>query len=298
MYGRMVGDKRQGHTVLTVLGAFWLISSSLMVWAVSAGAGVGLGEGFEQCLSVAPGSLFATATTLTSTGAVNVAHDPLPPLAGALLMLNMMTGEVAPGGIGSGLYGMLVLAIVTVFIAGLMVGRTPEFLGKKISARQMTLVALYILMTPFLVLAGTATTVALGDLSSAAPAVGPPGCWPISWRMRSSNAPDSKILIVGAVGGSGWGTIEGQPASELRIIDRGRGVPAAAVIAMFQPFQRLDDVSYSAAGGPGIGLGPAVAKGFMETMGGVFEAEPTPGGGLTMVVRLPISTGVSRRRVL
>ncbi len=111
-------------------------------------------------------------------------------------------------------------------------------------------------------------------------------------------APDSEILIVGAVGGSGWATIEGQPASELRIIDRGRGVPADAVVAMFQPFQRLDDVSYSAAGGPGIGLGLAVAKGFMESMGGVLEAEPTPGGGLTMVVRLPISTGVSRRRVL
>ncbi|WP_427015392.1 DUF4118 domain-containing protein [Pseudarthrobacter sp. P1] len=109
-------------------------------------------------------------------------------------------------------------------------------------------------------------------------------------------APDSEILIVGAVGGAGWATIEGQPASELRIIDRGRGVPADAVVAMFQPFQRLDDVSYGAAGGTGVGLGLAVAKGFMETMGGVLEAEQTPGGGLTMVVRLPISTGVSRRR--
>lgn len=186
MYGRMVGDKRQGYTVLTVMGAFWLISSSLMVWAMSAGAGVGLGEGFEQRLGVAPSSLFATATTLTSTGAVNVAHDSLPPLAGGLLMLNMMMGEVAPGGVGSGLYGMLVLAIVTVFIAGLMVGRTPEFLGKKIGARQMKLVALYILVTPFLVLAGTATTVALGDLSSAAPATGPHGFSEILYAFTSA----------------------------------------------------------------------------------------------------------------
>ncbi len=186
MYGRMVGDKRQGYTVLTVMGAFWLISSSLMVWAMSAGAGAGLGEGFEQRLGVAPSSLFATATTLTSTGAVNVAHDSLPPLAGGLLMLNMMTGEVAPGGVGSGLYGILVLAIVTVFIAGLMVGRTPEFLGKKIGARQMKLVALYILVTPFMALAGTAVTVALAGLSSAAPAAGPHGFSEILYAFTSA----------------------------------------------------------------------------------------------------------------
>lgn len=186
MYGRMVGDKRQGYTVLTVMGAFWLISSALMAWATAAGAGVGLGEGFEQRLGVAPSSLFATATTLTSTGAVNVAHDSLPPLAGGLLMLNMMTGEVAPGGVGSGLYGMLVLAIVTVFIAGLMVGRTPEVIGKKIGAKQMKLVALYILVTPFLVLAGTAITVALPDLAAAAPAEGPHGFSEILYAFTSA----------------------------------------------------------------------------------------------------------------
>ncbi len=203
MYGRMVGDKRQGYTVLTVMGAVWLISSSLMVWAMSAGAGVGLGEGFEQRLGVAPSSLFATATTLTSTGAVNVAHDSLPPLAGGLLMLNMMMGEVAPGGVGSGLYGMLVLAIVTVFIAGLMVGRTPEFLGKKIGPRQMKLVALYILVTPFLVLAGTATTVALGDLSSAAPATGPHGFSEILYAFTS--AANNNGSAFGGITSSGTG---------------------------------------------------------------------------------------------
>ncbi|WP_427019029.1 potassium-transporting ATPase subunit KdpA [Pseudarthrobacter sp. P1] len=186
MYGRMVGDKRQGYTVLTVMGAFWLISSALMAWAAAAGAGTGLGEGFEQRLGVAPSSIFATATTLTSTGAVNVAHDSLPPLAGGLLMLNMMTGEVAPGGVGSGLYGMLVLAIVTVFIAGLMVGRTPEILGKKVGARQMKLVALYILVTPVLVLAGTAITVALPELSAAAPATGPHGFSEILYAFTSA----------------------------------------------------------------------------------------------------------------
>ncbi len=100
MYGRMVGDKCQGYTLLGVMVAFWLGSTALMAWAVAAfsGTGTSVGEGFEQRFGVAPSAIFATATTLTSTGAVNVAHDSLPPLAGGLAMLNMMLGEIAPGG--------------------------------------------------------------------------------------------------------------------------------------------------------------------------------------------------------
>jgi K+-transporting ATPase ATPase A chain len=98
---------------------------------------------------------FASATTLTSTGAVNSFHDSYTALGGGLTMLNMMLGEVAPGGTGSGLYGMLILAVITVFVAGLMVGRTPEYLGKKIGARQMKFAATYLLITPILVLVGT-----------------------------------------------------------------------------------------------------------------------------------------------
>ncbi|MGO4383248.1 DUF4118 domain-containing protein [Specibacter sp. RAF43] len=104
-------------------------------------------------------------------------------------------------------------------------------------------------------------------------------------------APDSEVLVVGSVGGSGSATVAGRPASELRIVDHGKGVPDANVMAMFRPFQRLDDVSYGAQGGTGVGLGLAVAKGFTEVMGGVLEAEQTPGGGLTMIIRLPLSTG-------
>lgn len=107
-------------------------------------------------------------------------------------------------------------------------------------------------------------------------------------------APDSEILVVGSVGGSGGATIDGHPASEIRVVDHGRGVPAADVMAMFRPFQRLDDVSYGPHGGTGVGLGLAVAKGFTEIMGGVLEAEQTPGGGLTMTVRMPLSTGIKR----
>lgn len=107
-------------------------------------------------------------------------------------------------------------------------------------------------------------------------------------------APDSDILVVGSVGGSGSATINGHPASELRVVDHGKGVPAADVMAMFKPFQRLDDVSYGPQGGTGVGLGLAVAKGFTEIMGGVLEAAQTPGGGLTMIIRMPLSTGIMR----
>lgn len=179
MYGRMVGDQRQGYTVAAVMGALWLTSTCLMAWAVSSAQGTataaagGLGEGFEQRLGPAASSIFAASTTLTSTGAVNVAHDSLPPLAGGVAMLNMMLGEVAPGGTGSGLYGMLVLAIIAVFIAGLMVGRTPEFLGKKISPREMKIAALYILVTPALVLVLAAVSALLPEVMANAPASGP-----------------------------------------------------------------------------------------------------------------------------
>ncbi|MDP9907737.1 potassium-transporting ATPase subunit KdpA [Arthrobacter bambusae] len=178
-YGRMVGDQRQGHTVVGVMGMLWLASTLLMGWAVAGAAGTataaagGLGEGFEQRFGAAQSSIFATATTLTSTGAINVAHDSLPPLAGGVAMVNMMLGEVAPGGTGSGLYGLLMLAIVSVFIAGLMVGRTPEFLGKKIGPREMKLTAMYILVTPVIVLATAGITVLLPDAVANAPATGP-----------------------------------------------------------------------------------------------------------------------------
>ncbi|SDL39097.1 potassium-transporting ATPase subunit KdpA [Arthrobacter sp. ok362] len=178
-FGRMVGDQRQGYTVAAVMGTLWLASVSLMGWAVAAGQGTataaagGLGEGFEQRFGPVPSAIFATSTTLTSTGAVNVAHDSLPPLAGGVAMVNMMLGEVAPGGTGSGLYGLLILSIISVFIAGLMVGRTPEYLGKKIGPTEMKLAAMYILVTPTLVLALAGITVLLPEAMVNAPATGP-----------------------------------------------------------------------------------------------------------------------------
>lgn len=126
-------------------------------------------EGKETRFGVLGSSLFASSTTLTSTGAVNSFHDSYTPLGGGVALVDMMTGEVAPGGVGSGLYGILVVAVIAVFVAGLMVGRTPEYLGKKIQAREIKLASLYILATPACILVGTGLAMALpGERASIA----------------------------------------------------------------------------------------------------------------------------------
>ncbi|MFF1530197.1 potassium-transporting ATPase subunit KdpA [Cellulomonas sp. NPDC058312] len=169
-FGRMVGSAKQGYAVLAAMGVIFLVSLTLLTVVELRGAGTApelagaAMEGKEQRFGVAATTLFGSVSTLTSTGAVNGMHDSFTALGGLFPMLNMMLGEVAPGGVGSGLYGMLVLAVLTVFVGGLMVGRTPEYLGKKIGPRQITLASLFILVTPTLVLAGTA-------LSFAVPAV-------------------------------------------------------------------------------------------------------------------------------
>jgi potassium-transporting ATPase potassium-binding subunit len=119
-------------------------------------------EGTESRFGVLNSATFASSTTLTSTGAVDSFHDSYTALGGGITMFNMMLGEVAPGGTGSGLYGILILAVLTVFIAGLMVGRTPEYLGKKIGAREVKFASLYFLTMPVLVLIGTGVAMASG----------------------------------------------------------------------------------------------------------------------------------------
>jgi K+-transporting ATPase ATPase A chain len=166
-FGRMVGSNRQGYAILAVMASIGIVSfiaASALEWA-GHGTGPELAggamEGKEQRFGILGSTLFASATTLTSTGAVNSMHDSYTALGGMMPMLNMMLGEVAPGGVGSGLYGMLVLAVITVFIAGLLVGRTPEYLGKKLGPREIKLASLFILVTPILVLAGTALSFAV-----------------------------------------------------------------------------------------------------------------------------------------
>ncbi|KQO64430.1 potassium-transporting ATPase subunit KdpA [Curtobacterium sp. Leaf261] len=166
-FGTMVGDRRQGIAILATMGAIFLVSLSAMSIAELAGGGSATRaagaamEGKEARFGILGSTLFATTSTATSTGAVNSMHDSFTPLGGMMAMLNMMLGEIAPGGVGSGLYGMLVLAVITVFIAGLLVGRTPEYLGKRIGSREIRLASLYILVTPTLVLLGTALSLVI-----------------------------------------------------------------------------------------------------------------------------------------
>ncbi|MFG2817496.1 potassium-transporting ATPase subunit KdpA [Streptomyces sp. NPDC048410] len=166
-FGLMVGSVRQGYAILATMATIWLGFTALMMWTEFAHHGPALQaaggamEGKEVRFGVGGSALFAVSTTLTSTGAVDSFHSSFTGLGGGITMLGMMLGEIAPGGTGSGLYGMLIMAVIAVFLAGLMVGRTPEYLGKKIGAREMKLAACYILVTPALVLVLTALSMAL-----------------------------------------------------------------------------------------------------------------------------------------
>jgi K+-transporting ATPase ATPase A chain len=166
-FGRMIGSTRQGTAIAAVMTTIAVVSLTAMTWAELRGAGTapqlagGAMEGKEVRFGIWGSTLFGSTSTLTSTGAVDSMHDSYTALGGMVAMINMMLGEIAPGGVGSGLYGILVLAVITVFIAGLLVGRTPEYLGKAIGPREIKLASLYILVTPTLVLAGTALSFAI-----------------------------------------------------------------------------------------------------------------------------------------
>ncbi|MEU5400036.1 potassium-transporting ATPase subunit KdpA [Streptomyces sp. NPDC005963] len=166
-FGQLVGNVRQGYAILGTMAVIWIGFSALMMWTEFSHNGPALDiaggamEGKETRFGIAGSSLFAVATTLTSTGAVNSFHSSYTGLGGGITMLGMQLGEIAPGGVGSGLYGMLIMAIIAVFLAGLMVGRTPEYLGKKLGTREIKLAACYILITPTLVLGFTAAALAL-----------------------------------------------------------------------------------------------------------------------------------------
>jgi potassium-transporting ATPase potassium-binding subunit len=165
-FGKMVGQNRQGYAIVSVMVILWLSSVSLIsffenqhsgIAAQAAGAAM---EGKNVAFGIPGSSLFAASTTVTSTGAVNSFHDSFTPFGGGIALFNMMMGEVVPGGVGAGLYGILVLAVVTVFLGGLMVGRTPEYIGKKIRPTEMKYAALYILTTPTAVLVAAGLSLA------------------------------------------------------------------------------------------------------------------------------------------
>jgi K+-transporting ATPase ATPase A chain len=172
-FGTMVRNTRQGTVLVAVMGVLWGAMTAV-AWlsesaartpaAIAAGAAM---EGKEVRFGIPGSTLFAVSTTGTSTGAVNSLHDSFSGGAGAVTILNMLFGEVAPGGVGTGLYGILVLAIIAVFLAGLMVGRTPEYLGKKLGRREVTAASISILAMPALVLLGTGLAIALPGTADA-----------------------------------------------------------------------------------------------------------------------------------
>ena len=191
VFGRMVGDQRQGWAIFSVMGLLFLAGVAVCYSAEGAGnpafAKLGIDtapsalqpggnmEGKELRFGIANSALFTTVTTDASCGAVNTMHDSLTPLGGMIPMINIMLGEIIFGGVGSGLYGMLLFAILAVFIAGLMVGRTPEYLGKKIEAKEVKMAMLALLILPFSILGFTAIAVVLKDGLAGLANAGPHG---------------------------------------------------------------------------------------------------------------------------
>jgi len=192
-FGRMVDSKKQGYAIAAVMGVLAATSWTLTTWmqlqhhgTVPTAVGTAM-EGVEQRFGVPDSSVFAASTTLTSTGAVDSAHDSYTSLGGLVELFNMQIGEVAPGGVGSGLYGMLIMAILTVFVAGLMVGRTPEYLGKKIRPREMKLAASYFPVTELLVLVGTGVAMGLPGPRAGMANTGPHGLSEVLYAFTSAS---------------------------------------------------------------------------------------------------------------
>ncbi|MCT2276883.1 potassium-transporting ATPase subunit KdpA [Micromonospora chalcea] len=214
VFGRMVGQKRQGYAIVAVMAILALASITLTNVFELTGDGtvpqaVGAAlEGKEVRFDVSNSATFAAATTLTSTGAVNSFHDSYTALGGMMTLGNMMLGEVAPGGVGAGLYGLLILAVITVFVAGLMVGRTPEYLGKKIGSREIKFASMYFLVTPALVLAGTAAAFATGNDSTTLN-VGPHGLSEVLYAFTSASNNNGSAFAGITVNTQWWNTALG-----------------------------------------------------------------------------------------
>jgi K+-transporting ATPase ATPase A chain len=231
-FGLIVKDRRQGLAIGGVMALLLSTSVALLTWAELAAPGTApqlagaAMEGKEVRFGEASSALFAAATTGTSTGAVNSMHDSLTAPGGGVAMVNMMLGEIAPGGVGSGLYGMLMLAIVTVFLSGLMVGRTPEYLGKKIGQKEIVLVAIYVLATPILLLTGIAVAVTAPEGLAGLQESGPHGFSEALYAVTSA-ANNNGSAFGGLTSGTPfWNTLLGV------LMLFGRFVPMVVVLAL------------------------------------------------------------------
>jgi K+-transporting ATPase ATPase A chain len=212
-FGRAVGDERQGRAIVVAMSIVLGVGVLVAYWAEAAGnpllteigvdPSAGNMEGKETRFGVAMSAFFAAATTGTSTGAVNAMHDSMTPLGGLVPLFNMLLGCISPGGVGAGLYGFLVIVVIAVFVAGLMVGRTPEYLGKKIEAREMKLAMLAVLIYPLTVLGFSAASVLLKTALDSLGNAGPHGLSEILYAFASTTA-NNGSAFAGLSGNTLW----------------------------------------------------------------------------------------------
>ncbi|MFZ0603418.1 MAG: potassium-transporting ATPase subunit KdpA [Roseiarcus sp.] len=212
-FGRAVGDMRQGRAILAAMAVFFIVGVGVAYWSETAGNPILTAQGVDSSAGNLEGKeirngqamsvLYATATSGTSTGSVNTMHDSMTPVGGMVPMFNLLAGCIWPGGVGAGLYGFLVLAIIAVFVAGLMVGRTPEYLGKKIETREMKLAMLAVLIYPLSVLGFTGASVLLETALSSMNNSGPHGLSEVIYAYASANA-NNGSAFAGLNGNTLW----------------------------------------------------------------------------------------------
>ncbi|HLH82376.1 MAG TPA: potassium-transporting ATPase subunit KdpA [Trebonia sp.] len=245
-FGTMAGDKRQGYLIVAVMAGLWLASVGLMSlfeWqhaGTALQAAGGAMEGKEVRFGLPGSTLFGTTATATSTGAVNSFFDSYTPFGGMIALFNMMLGEVIPGGVGAGLYGMLILAVLTVFIGGLMVGRTPEYLGKKIRPAEMKWAAAYILATPLSALVGAALSLGMQVPRRSILNPGPHGLTEVIYAFTSM-ANNNGSAFAGLAANTGWYNLAGGT-----VMLTARFVPMIFVLALGGSLARQQTVPESA----------------------------------------------------
>jgi K+-transporting ATPase ATPase A chain len=196
VFGRMIGDQRQGWAILAVMGVLFIAGVAVAYWAEARGndAFTVLGltggnmEGKEVRFGIVASALFAVITTAASCGAVNAMHDSFTALGGMIPLINMQLGEIIIGGVGAGMYGMLLFVILAIFVAGLMVGRTPEYVGKKIEAKEVKMVMLAILILPLMILGWTAVAVVIPSAVASMANPGPHGFSEVLYAYTSQTA--------------------------------------------------------------------------------------------------------------
>jgi K+-transporting ATPase ATPase A chain len=196
VFGRMVGDQRQGWAILAAMGVLFIAGVAVAYWAEGSGTtalnALGLSggnmEGKEVRFGIVGSALFAVITTAASCGAVNAMHDSFTPLGGLIPLFNMQLGEIIVGGVGAGLYGMLLFVVIAIFVAGLMVGRTPEYVGKKIEAREVKMAMLAILCMPLMMLGWTAVAVVIPSAVASMANPGPHGFSEVLYAYSSQTA--------------------------------------------------------------------------------------------------------------